>query len=122
LVVNNSKHIFLENNWNLVVSVSGTESHQSFSQRLSTTLKVKDVVKVVAEFQLKPPLKFPLTVECQLVKQLTVPSSADLCASELPSGLVCVDVASLPLDLTHFISPVSVEPVHEYRLDNDTFF
>jgi len=114
LVLNKSKYIFLEGKWNLVLSLSGKKYQQSFSQCLSKTLRLNEMIKVVAEFQMEE-LIFPLTARCHFLKQLTVPSSTDLCSIELPSSLVSVQVASLDLDFTYFISPLSVDPVQEYR-------
>lgn len=114
LVLNKSKYIFLEGKWNLVLSLSGINYHQSFSQCLSKTLRLNELVKVVAEFQIEE-LNFPLTARCHFLKQLTVPSSTDLNSIELPSSLVSVEVASLDLDFTYFITPLSVDPVQEYR-------
>ncbi|XP_059473506.1 uncharacterized protein LOC132195501 [Neocloeon triangulifer] len=114
LVVNNSKHVFLQENWNLVISLSTNDTVQSFSQCLAKTLKAGEAVKVVAKFCIREFL-FPMKVSCRFVKQLCVPSSCDLYSVELRSGVASIDVSSVNLDFTHFITPISVDPVQEYR-------
>lgn len=44
-----------------------------------------------------------------------MPSSTGLDSVELPSSIVSVEVASLDMDFTYFITPMSVDPVQEYR-------
>ncbi|CAB3386449.1 Hypothetical predicted protein [Cloeon dipterum] len=114
LVLNNSKYVFLEQNWNLVLCLTCKDSIQTYNQKLTNTLKVGEVVKVVAKFKVSE-LSLPATLQCQMLKLSTVPSSSSVFSMELPLGLVPFDVASVDLDITYFLTPTSVDPVTEYR-------